>query len=199
MAAPKTSSPVEAEPVRTVTPSEDRTAEFTPDARVESVTQYLDEMSDAEAMAKMRAFVSQQKDLREMGRGQWYPPHTHPHIKPPEYRCVRLGALTDVKKKAHIEAQLYILIAQGWKKCPPGMRYGPCPLEGDHGVYVYIPEPAARVRDDYERECRKAIDARRLGKESEDLADLARTSGISIEDIRAKSGQTSVREFLRKR
>ena len=118
--------------------AEDKTSEtsltsnITPDSRVESVTQYLDEMNPAEAMAKMKAFVVQQKELRTMGRGQWFWPPSHKHMEgkgddgKPLFRCIRLGTLTDLKRKAHIEAQQYVLIAQGWKKCPPGMRFGPC-------------------------------------------------------------------------
>lgn len=175
------------------------TASFTPDARVESVAQYADELSYDEAASLMRAHIRQQRDMIAGSRGQWYPPSTHPHIKKPECRIVRLGSLTDTNRKAVVLTNLQVALAQGWKRCPPGMRHSLFPLEGDNGVYIWIWEPLAKEHDDHVRELRKAVEARRLGKQSEDLAELARTQGIIIEDVRATPGQTSVREFMRGR
>jgi len=193
MSTPKIDIAITADPTPT---RATESAGFSFDGRVESVAQYADELSFEEAQTLMRQHIAQQRDIARQGRGTWFPPRTHPHIKKPEYRIVRLGSMTDVQRKNAVLTNLQVMLAQGWRRCPPGMRHSLFPLEGDNGVYVYIAEPLALEHDDHVRELRKAVEARRLGKESEDLAELARTQGIVIEDVRATPRQSTVREFM---
>lgn len=91
------------------------------------------------------------KRAEETNIEHWIPPPSHPHIKPPEYRCYRLGSLTDTNRKFAIEANLWAMEQYGFLRCPAGMRHGLYLADGDQGVYVYAPESVAKKRDEYER------------------------------------------------
>lgn len=200
MAAPKDG------PTKVVTPSEEKTAEptahITPDTRVESVAQYIDEYDPETAMRMMLAHIRMAEDVRRNGGGRWEMPSTHRHIQPngpgKTHRITRLGCMADVKQRDKILRHRFILEQQGWKLAPPGTRNSLYIVDGDQGVYMILPETVGRIADEHERQTRDKLNRRRFSRSVDNLPeDLAAVGlkGVSFERVDVSSGQTSIEGF----
>lgn len=167
---------------------------------VESVPQYIDEYSPEVAMRMMQAHIRMAQEVRKGGAGRWEVPHTHRHLAPPAYRFVRLGTMSDVKRRDAILRQRFILEQMGWKVAPAGTRNSLYLTDGDQGVYLMIAEPAAQMLDEHERQTREEVRRRRFGKAlgrlPEDLRNLG--AGIQVDSVDVQQGRMSINEFRKR-
>ena len=205
MAAPKIDPvAVAAEPVKTVPAHEDKTAEFTPDARVEAGVQHIDEYSPERAMALMRRHIEMAEEVRANGGGRWEMPPTHRHIIPNgagrTHRVTRLGTMADPRRRDAILRQRFVLEQMGWSLAPKGTRNSLYLTDGDQGVYMLIAEVAGLELDKFERETKRKLRERRFSRKlnalPEDLQAVG-MKGISFDRVDVTQGRTSVDEFRR--
>ena len=205
MAAPKIDpAAVVAEPVKTVPAHEDKTAEFTSDARVEAVVQHIDEYSPERAMALMRRHIAMSEEVRQNGGGRWETPPTHRHIvlngAGRTHRATRLGTMADPRRRDAILRKQAVLELMGWSIAPKGTRNSLYLTDGDQGVYMIIAEVAALELDAYEQETKRKLRERRFSRKlnalPEDLQ-AAGMKGVTFDRVDITQGRTSVSEFRR--
>ena len=176
---------------------EAESATVTPEnVRVEMPAQYLDELSDADAMAKMKGYIAEQHALSQMGVKRLVLPVEHRHLEQ-THAFVRVGAKSSPKWASIGEAMRYILREQGWRDAPPGTFDRIYGAEGTQGVYMMIPKEAKAMRDEYDRVVRRRLADQRLSRKSSDLGDLSRAQGVQIENVEIQRGTSSYDDFMK--
>ena len=172
-------------------------ANVTPEnVRVEMPAQYLDELSDADAMAKMKAYIAEQHVLTQMGVKRLVLPEAHRHLEQ-THAFVRVGSKANPKWASVGEAMRYTLREQGWRDAPPGTFDRIYGAEGIMGVYMMIPKQAEALRDEYDRAVRRKLSERRLSRKSSDLDALSRAAGVQIEAVDVQRGSQSYDDFMK--
>ncbi len=183
--------------------AEDKTAEYGPDTRVESVAQYIDEYDPETAMRMMQAHIRMADDLRRGGVGKWELPPTHRHLAPPAYRFSRLGTMSDVKQRDKILRQKFIAEQMGWKQAPRGTRNSLYLTDGDQGVYMCIAEIVGRQHDEHKKKTLDEINRRRFSRSVNRLPEDLQQSGVSrsttIERVDVSHGTASIDDFRKMR
>jgi len=167
------------------------------DVKVESVAQYPDELPQEAAMRLMRTAIENAERLRKMGAGRWFVDPKYSNMQPPAYRYIRLGSLADQSRRPVIEMQRYQLEQMGWLKAPPGTRNSLFAAEGEVGVYMCIPEPAARIWDDHVDKLRMEERRRRFGKTGQVPVDLSQLGPhVQIERADVTQQTTSIKDVM---
>lgn len=205
MAAPKVNEAVTLEAVKTVPAAEAKTSE---PMVIESVAQYIDEFDPATAMRMMQQHLAMSDELRRLGAGRWEVPGKYRHMVAPgpngrpAYRFIRLGTMSDPKRRDAILRQRAICELMGWKLAPSGTRNALYLTDGDQGVYMCLPEAAGQAHDEHERKTRMEIRQRRFSKSikalPEDMAKLG-SKHVSIESLDVSRGSMSVGDFNKSR
>lgn len=160
---------------------------------IESVPQHLDEFDEQESLRRMRAFLTQSNDLERMRTNRpVLPDKLKDKLK--DWVIIRLGTMTDLKRKDVILQQRALLEMQGWKHIP-GCRHTAFPMDAEHGVYMGIGPTAygelQALRRKVELEHRAATKRRR----EKELSEFLRSGPgpeVHLEDIVHERSQESV-------
>jgi hypothetical protein len=160
------------------------------DIQVESVAQFVDEWSDEQTRQQLRAYIAQMGDLERnvVSRPILDGVPTSIRNRIGDWVIIRLGTLSDVRRKDTILAQRFLLEQQGWKHIP-GCRHTRFPFDGEFGVYMGCSPGFYAELQDIKRTAKLKEKAMRKSKRERELEAMLKQSGVHLEDFAGKTEQ----------